>query len=308
MRVTHLEEPDVTRAFDGHEAELLRLFDRPESEVGDQLEALLATSPGFLAEYHLSRQRHQLLSWYPFDPASVVLEVGAGCGAMTGLLCDRVAHVHANEKFATRGEVIARRFADRPNLEVLIGGVERIRLERQADLVTCVGVWEYAGMFMPAEGDDRFTEPFARFLCTLRGLVRDGGRLLLAIENKLGLAYLAGAEEDHLHYGPLEGVEDYPGYAGVRTFSLAGARRQFAAAGFGEATVYLPFPDYKLPRLVLREDAVERLHMTAGQLGALIPWHRPRLPLINEHLLAHGLVDAEVLPVFANSFLFDVAA
>jgi SAM-dependent methyltransferase len=294
--------------FDGYEATLRDFFAEPESALTREIEGILASEPGWLPTYHLSPQRRMVLAWADFAPGETVLEVGAGCGAVTGLLLDRAGHVFANEKFATRGEVIARRFADRDNLTVLVGGLDVLLPDEPVDTVVCVGVWEYAGVFLPAPADDRFVAPFERFLEVVRGLVRPGGRLLLAIENKLGLEYLVGAEEDHLHHGPLAGVEGYPDYAGVRTFSRAEIRRLMAAAGFGDVTVRLAFPDYKLPQRVLHEDALSRLGTSASELGELIPWHRPRLPLMNEQMVAQALLDEGVLSSFANSFVLEVQA
>ena len=36
--------------------------------------------------YHLSKQRENILKWYPFEKNASILEVGAGCGAVTGAL------------------------------------------------------------------------------------------------------------------------------------------------------------------------------------------------------------------------------
>ena len=47
--------------------------------------------------YHLSNVRRNLLNWYPFKKEGSVLEIGAGCGAITGLLCDKCQKVTAVE-------------------------------------------------------------------------------------------------------------------------------------------------------------------------------------------------------------------
>jgi len=43
--------------------------------------------------YHLSEVRTNILNWYPFEPGAHVLEVGAGCGAITGTIAEKVEKV-----------------------------------------------------------------------------------------------------------------------------------------------------------------------------------------------------------------------
>ena len=40
--------------------------------------------------YHLSRQRQNILEWYDFKKNESILEVGAGCGAISGLFSKNV--------------------------------------------------------------------------------------------------------------------------------------------------------------------------------------------------------------------------
>ena len=37
--------------------------------------------------YHFSDIRTNILCWYPIKKTDSVLEIGAGCGAITGMLC-----------------------------------------------------------------------------------------------------------------------------------------------------------------------------------------------------------------------------
>ena len=43
--------------------------------------------------YHLSKQRTCCIEWIEADKNADVLEIGAGCGAVTGCLADKYAHV-----------------------------------------------------------------------------------------------------------------------------------------------------------------------------------------------------------------------
>ena len=41
--------------------------------------------------YHLSDIRKNILAWEDFDKNSSALEIGSGCGAVTGVLCEKCA-------------------------------------------------------------------------------------------------------------------------------------------------------------------------------------------------------------------------
>ena len=55
--------------------------------------------------YHLSEVRENILNWYPFRAEARVLEVGAGCGAITGMLCERVKEVVAVDISPRRAKI-----------------------------------------------------------------------------------------------------------------------------------------------------------------------------------------------------------
>ena len=95
---------------------------------------------------HLSPMRRNLLEWYEFNNSSI-LEIGAGCGAMTGLFCENSKEVVAIELSKRRAEIIANRYKDRLNLEIIVGNLNDIKFERKFDYVTLIGVLEYAGKF-----------------------------------------------------------------------------------------------------------------------------------------------------------------
>ena len=55
--------------------------------------------------YHLSPERENILNWYPFKKTDRVLEVGAGCGAITGSLCCKTARVTSVELSKRRAQI-----------------------------------------------------------------------------------------------------------------------------------------------------------------------------------------------------------
>ncbi|MBM7331637.1 hypothetical protein JS562_53565, partial [Agrobacterium sp. S2] len=87
-------------------------------------------------------------------------------------------------------------------------------------------------------------------------LLEPDGVLVLAIENQMGLKYLAGFPEDHLG-SRMVGVEDRYGKDTAVTFGRRELDNRLARAGLTHQSWFYPFPDYKLPVSVLAESALD---------------------------------------------------
>lgn len=202
--------------------------------------------------YHLGARRANLLR--PIEailPEARVLEIGAGCGAISRFLGESGARLTALEGSLARARVAAERCRGLDNVAVLVDGFDRLPVAPEFDLVCLIGVLEYARLFFPAESGD----PIDAMLRHARRFLRPGGRLLLALENQLGLKYFAGFREDHLDQVML-GVEDRYRADGAVTFGKAELARRLRAAGYADQEWLYPFPDYKLPVSVFNEAAL----------------------------------------------------
>ena len=202
-------------------------------------------------EYHFSETRANLLRHLPLGRGVRVLELGAGCGAITRFLGERGCDVVAVEGSLLRAQCARERTRDLPNVSLYCANFQDIAFSREFDVVTLIGVLEYAPRFF--EGDD----PMAACLEVARSALAPGGTLVVAIENQLGLKYFAGATEDHLgtHYS---GIENRYPPRGVRTMGRQRLAQVLGGSGFVEAEFQYPFPDYKLPVAIVFEPALER--------------------------------------------------
>jgi cyclopropane fatty-acyl-phospholipid synthase-like methyltransferase len=286
------------------EERLLTLFEHQcETELEAVIEELLAGSPSWPERVHLSPQRRHLLDWYPFDVDARLLEIGAGCGALTGLLCDRVAHVDALDLSARRAEIISRRHRTHTNLEILVGDLASLLQHRGGyDYAVAVGVLEYAGRYVDPPSD--YPTPYLRLLQDVHNALSPGGTLLLAIENQLGSRYLSGAAEDH-YSRPLVGVEDYIEDGGVRTFGQRELRRLLEAAGFTVVRHYYPVPDYKFPTAVYSDELLpgrlEHIGLVYSQPAAV----SSHLNLFDEARLMQVAARNALVGDLANSLLLE---
>ena len=132
------------------------------------------------------------------------------------------------------------------------------KLTETYDYITLIGVFEYADGYI--SGD----EPYQEMLEVIKKHLVPHGKIVIAIENRLGMKYWAGCTEDHT------------------------------------GRFYYPYPDYKFP-LALYSD-----HYLPGK-GELnlniMNFDRERLELFDEGKVYDSLIDEELFPLFANSFL-----
>lgn len=281
---------------DGGEEEVFDVLGRVEdrSVLSDELRAHEHT---WETEYHFSSERSHIMRALDLAPGAAVLEVGAGCGAVTRYLGETVAVVDALEPDRIRARAAARRCADLDSVRVHFGPVEAVPAEPTYDVVVVVGVLEYVG------GRDGLAERVA-WLRHLAATLKPGGALVLAIENRLGVQYLTGAFEDHLAR-PFAGLEDYPEPGPVRTFDRKRLEDLFVQAGL-VPRVHHVFPDYKYARIAFSDALLE------GET-APVAWRTPAFPssasphprptLAAEEPFWRSLVRAGLGGQCANSFL-----
>lgn len=198
--------------------------------------------------YHLTNIRKNIINWYPMKKGASVLEIGAGMGAVTSTLCDKADRVVCVELSKRRATAIANRNKTRENLEIIVGNLNDVEFNEKFDYITLVGVFEYANMYTYTDN------PYVDFLNYIKKFLKKDGKLLIAIENKFGMKYFAGAPEDHscIKY---DGIIGYPEKnRSAMTFGKQELKDLLAQVGLKHTKFYYPLPDYKLPNKVFSDD------------------------------------------------------
>lgn len=197
--------------------------------------------------YHLSPQRADLLR--PFAAhlkGKSVLEIGSGCGAITRFLGETAASVVAVEGSRRRAKITAARCKGLDHVMVVNDNFDAFGWDGLFDVVTLIGVLEYSNLFIKGE------DPSARLLRQAGSFLKKDGILIIAIENKLGSKYWAGAPEDHTGQA-YYGIENRYNDATAITYGKEELSALLEATGYPEKEFFFPFPDYKLPTVILRE-------------------------------------------------------
>ncbi|MGE8499339.1 MAG: glycosyltransferase [Pseudomonas sp.] len=250
--------------------------------------------------YHLSPARANLLR--PIEQnlrGKQVLELGSGCGAISRFLGETGCELTCVEGSHRRAAITAARCRGLSNVKVYNDNFQDFQAEHQFDVVTLIGVLEYSRKFIKGE------DPIAAALALAQSFLKPDGVLIIAIENKLGLKYWAGALEDHVGV-PFYGIESLYGEATAVTFGKKEIARVLQRANFGDLEFYYPYPDYKLPGMVLSELVEDADPAIANNLlsasfapNQVVDYAR----VLSEGATYRALVDNGLVGDLANSFL-----
>jgi 2-polyprenyl-3-methyl-5-hydroxy-6-metoxy-1,4-benzoquinol methylase len=228
-----------------------------------------AHSHPWLHQIVSSPARDLFFRQHPPAAAARILDIGSGWGQIALPLAhrpdlqvtaleptpERMAFIRAaasQEQVAGRMHFVQANFLD-------------LNFAPSFDLISCIGVLEWVPQFRPGD-------PFQlqiEFLRKSRAALRPAGRLVIGIENRLGLKYLMGAPDDHIGapqitvYDAELATRKWQAATGqeLRCFTRSKTElaRMLTQAGFEQATFFAALPDYKLPRHIIPLDNAKAL-------------------------------------------------
>lgn len=245
--------------------------------------------------YHLSPLRENIVEWLPIDSTMKVLEVGSGCGAITGALSRRAGEVTCVELSKKRSMINAYRHMEAENVTIHVGNFQDVEpeLPEDYDYICLIGVFEYAQAYIGSE------TPFDDFLRIIKKHLKPGGHIAIAIENKFGLKYWAGCREDHLGTY-FSGLEDYPEGGVVRTFTRDGLVDTAKRCGFSQMQMYYPYPDYKFMTTLYSDRRLPNLGELSNNMRN---FDRGRIQLFDEKRVFDTILREGQFPLFSNSYM-----
>lgn len=245
--------------------------------------------------YHLSPVRESIVDWYPLQKQDTVLEIGAGCGAVTGSFLKKGCQVTALDLSLKRCLINAYRHSEHDNLNIIVSNISKFVLnnKQKYKCITLIGVLEYAAAFIGT------ASPYTDMLRMAASMLDDDGVLIVAIENRLGLKYFAGCCEDHLGVC-FKGIEGYSEDDKVRTFSRKELIDLCEASELVCDGIYYPYPDYKLPKCIYSDDRLPKVgELNDNQRN----FDSDRLVIFDETKAFDGIISAGLFGEFSNSFL-----
>ena len=249
--------------------------------------------------YHLSPVRQNILEWYDFEENADVLEVGAGCGAITGVLSRKANHVDCVDLSERRCLINAYRNRLCQNVTIYVANFNKLKLEKQYDYITLIGVLEYAAYYTDTDN------PYVDFLRNIRKMLKPNGKVLIAIENKYGLKYWGGQTEDHtgMYYESITGYHRTKSKA--RTFSKEGLKNIIMKAGYKNCNFYYPFPDYKFPQQIFSDAYLPNVDSVTYNDAV---YDNGALNMFDLNDAVKEIIDDGLFDIFSNSYFVEVEA
>jgi len=266
------------------------------SIASDELPAAIVDWP---TEYHFSKSRHNLLRHFNFSPTDEILELGCGCGSITRQLGESGARVIAVEGSQRRAMITAERCRDLPNVKVVCDNIIEYVGDTKFTIVTLIGVLEYSQLFC------KDIDPVQKCLEFAWKNLTEDGVLIVAIENQLGLKYFNGCYEDHIAK-PFFGINDLYQDNTPITFGKKELSARLKSAGFKQLKFFYPFPDYKLPSIIISDTGLNNDDFNVGSLLARSisrDYSKNPYRLFNENLVLQVLARNGLIGDLANSFL-----
>jgi len=271
------------------------IFDIVKNHAENEYDNIIMQRSSWPIFYHLSNLRTNILNWIPFEKDASVLEIGSGCGAITGMLADNCKKVTCVELSKKRSMINAYRNIDKENIEILVGNFQDIEkgLIELYDYITLIGVFEYSANYIESGN------PYVEFLKMINKHLKKNGKIIIAIENKLGMKYWAGCKEDHVgkYY---EGIEGYLTTSNVRTFTKKEIEYISKKAGFLEMHFYYPYPDYKFATTIYSD---EYLPIIGSLTNNIRNFDMDRFIHFDESKVFDTIIENNLFSIFSNSYL-----
>ena len=293
VRIDTMHYPGEDLYSDGIiEDRILKLVQ--DNPVADYNEVITAEKD-WAVLYHLSKVRENIVEWLPITKEDSVLEIGAGCGAITGVLCRKAKEVECIDLSKKRSLINATRNSEAENLTIRLGNFQDVAKnnDKKYDWITLIGVFEYGRYYIESDN------PYIDFLKMVKAMLSDKGRLVIAIENRLGLKYFAGCTEDHS--GQLfDGIEGYRDGGHAETFSKKELQDMLKVSGFENTKFYYPYPDYKLPLTIYSDDYLPKVGELSNNRNN---FDRQRLQVFDEAKVFDSVIAAGMFGELSNSFL-----
>lgn len=203
--------------------------------------------------------RANLLRPFGFGPEQRVLELGCEAGVITRHIGESGASVVAVESNPKLAAIAEERCRDLANVRVICDDPYAAEVHGQFDVVTLIGTPEHVAVCQHTDN------PLGVFLERAAAWLKEDGLLILAIDNQFGLKYFNGCPEDRTRI-PYFGINGLYGSGDPATFGRHVLSEKLRSAGFQSHEFFFPFPDFRLPSVILSEAGLQDSRLNVADM------------------------------------------
>lgn len=210
----------------------------------------------WLHEIITSRKRTKFIDNFIQPKNFQILDIGAGWGQFTLPLAkqNQICSLEPTPERLDFIKAAAKQEGIDQNISYIGADYLDIKFENKFDLILSIGVLEWVGAFKTDKPPEEVQKEYLRKIKTE---LKEHGKLVIGIENRLGLKYLMGANDDHTGLPNISCLTSNLAKVKFKqqvdcelkcfTYSFSEYKKLLLKAGFKNITFHVATPDYKLP-------------------------------------------------------------
>ena len=161
------------------------------------------------------------------------------------MLCKKVRQVVTVESKIEKAKAIAKRNEKVSNLEIMVGELKDITFTQKFDYITLIGSLPYV-----AKANGKTSQ---ELLSKLQELLKEDGKLLIAVDNRFGIKYFVGNPDPYLEK-KFVGLLNYNNEEEkIETYTRQKLIDLLNQVGFYCKHFYYPLPDYRMPNVIFSD-------------------------------------------------------
>lgn len=263
------------------ETQYNHILDILQNEHGNNPNLINKYSGEYCFVKEFSPSRSNVIAWLPLQRKDEILELNAGCGAVTEYLTNKVKQVDCIEESEVQCQINRIRNQSAHNLKIYQGTVKENYDRLHNKRYDYVIIWDSIN---DINLDD------------IRSLIKPKGYMVIVADNRYGLKYWNGSADNMEYFEEL-----YSGEYGVDKDQIL---QQLRDTGFTDITLYYPYPDYRSTRRIYSNDYMPKL----GELNENFYFGgEKRLVLFEETNVYNQLIEQNKYAEFSNSYIFVAA-
>jgi ABC-type polysaccharide/polyol phosphate transport system ATPase subunit/2-polyprenyl-3-methyl-5-hydroxy-6-metoxy-1,4-benzoquinol methylase len=201
-----------------------------------------------------------------------ILDIGAGWGQFSIPLAkhNNVCALEPTPERMNFVKAVSNQERISNNMYYINDNYLNLKFQTKFDLILSIGVLEWVG----TNSKNNYPEETQReFLSKIKNELSINGRVIIGIENRIGMKYLLGTNDDHIGIPNISTLDsklakvkykqNYKRELKTITYTKREYEKMLIDSGFKKISFYAAYPDYKIPNNILNidnDDSIKRLN------------------------------------------------